>query len=70
MTLPGVYRYEVRTTNSDYHTFSAQHIRKWFMDCYQRKTVFYPRPVPTQAQPQPTVAGGSTNASIVQIPIF
>ena len=69
-------------TNWDDDFILAQHIRKWFMECYQRKTIFCPRPIPlsngqtqvtqglSQVQSQPGIAGGSTNAQIVQIPIF
>ena len=53
----------------------ARHIRKWFIECFQRKSIFYPRSIPisngqTQIQSQQGIVGGSANAPIIQIPIF
>ena len=53
----------------------ARHIRKWFIECFERRSIFYPRSSSissgqTQIQSQQGIPAGSTNVPIIQIPIF
>ena len=54
----------------------ARHIRKWFINCFQRKSIFYPRSIAisngqSQSQSQQFIpVDPAGNVPIIQIPIF